>query len=121
MVRKTRKAVTKELRDLMLGMMQENKFIIKKISEIFQLDRKTIRKIVKDYDSEKKFVSANEKRRETCKLRNQVLKPEERGILSVISCNNSFIQKEIKERVNEQFRVMMSRRRYQESLKRWES
>ncbi|KAI0978187.1 hypothetical protein GJ496_011497 [Pomphorhynchus laevis] len=101
-------------------MVQENKFIIKKISEIFQLDRNTIRKIVKDYDSGKEFVSANEKRRETCKLRNQVLKPEERGILSVISCNNSFIQKEIKERVNEQFRVMMSQATISRKLKKLE-
>ncbi|KAI0980540.1 hypothetical protein GJ496_011220 [Pomphorhynchus laevis] len=81
------------------------------------MDRKTIRKIVKDYDSGKEFVSANEKRRETCKLRYQVLKPEERGILSVISCN-SFIQKEIKEKVNEQFRVMMSQPTISRKLKK---
>ncbi|KAI0978856.1 hypothetical protein GJ496_004084 [Pomphorhynchus laevis] len=81
------------------------------------MDRKTIRKIVKDYDSGKEFVSANEKRRETCKLRYQVLKPEERGILSVISCN-SFIQKEIKEKVNEQFRVTMLQATISRKLKK---
>ncbi|KAG0436845.1 hypothetical protein DMUE_4018 [Dictyocoela muelleri] len=105
---KPRKTITSELRDLVIYLFITDGHNVSQISNISKLHRHTVRKILQDHEDNANFLSAAEKRKQTCKARNSILSSTEQTIYNSLSLNNSMVQAEIKNIVSDAHDLTLS-------------
>jgi transposase len=101
MTRKQRKILTEEIYQIIISMIKSQNYSVGETAKIVNLSRQTVSKVVSDYEKGITFVTADKKRRNTCKNRNVSFTSCEQCIYNTVSTNNSLILKEIKSIVNE--------------------
>jgi hypothetical protein len=118
MTRKVRTTVTEEKFRMIIRLANEENNTISQISRIINIDRKAIRNVLKKNNAGEPFVSANEKRTNTTKMKNSIFNEVENLIFTTISCNNNMIQTEIQTTVNTALNLNISRSGISRKLKK---
>ena len=91
---------------------------INEIAKNVNIHRNTARNIIQNDEKEIGFISAGEKRKKACVERNATLDNKEQCIYNAVACNNSYIQNEIKEIVQESGFGSISRSTISRKLKK---
>lgn len=108
MVRKERKPITTELHGLVISMIQVEKHSFKEIAETLGLTAKTVRNIYNAYMSGEKFKESGIKKKETWTEKNSSFSVVDQTIFNSLSCNSSFVQKEISDVVFQKHNIRLS-------------
>ena len=108
MVRKTRGKITDNIVDIIIKMARENEKF-KKISEVVNLDRKTITKILKNYEKGERFISASEKYKSTMSNKKNNMSVVEQLIFNAVACDNSLVIKEMQDKIFNQLNLRISK------------
>lgn len=108
MPRKTRREISKDTYDDIISMSCSNQYTIKQIAETLRICTKTVSNVLKRYEAGIFYLSAGQKRKETCNQRNASFSAEEQTLFNAVACDNSLTQKEMSQKVFETCHVQLA-------------
>ena len=108
MPRKTRTVLTCEKYNIIIRMAEVENIKIKDISAALNICRHTVTKALKWHLSGRPFISCINKYNTSVERRNSIFNLTEQTLFNTVACNNSIIQKEIKQNVQDAIGVTIS-------------